>query len=707
LTAGALIASFALAVPTVVLTGGPAVATPGVDDYPSRLKTAKQDSLVDPWRFYNRECTSFVAWRLNNDAGVPFTNHYLGPHWGDAAIWKAAALDSKVRVDNVPVVGAVAWWGRGSAGSSVGHVAWVLKVNNSASITIEEYNYLRRGYYDTRTISITAAAWPQAFLHVSDLALANTKVPLVAGAARVGTTLTAQAGFWTPSGATFAYQWYAGGTAIKGATAKTFTPGPSQLGKALTVKVTASKPGVKSASATTPATPAVAPGVFTTPAAPTVSGTAQVGQPLTATSGTWSPAGSYAYQWLADGVAISGATSPTFTPTAAQVRKAITVRVTATKTGYTTGTATSAATAAVAPGRFTQVQAPTVTGTPQVDHPLAATAGTWSPTGATAYQWLVDGAPISGATRAAYTPSAAQVGKQVAVRVTVTQAGYDPLTVVTPANGTVAPGTFTAKSPPTVSGTARVGSTLTATAGTWSPTGTYRFQWLADGQPVAGATGSTLRLGPGQVGKRVAVRVQVSRAGYADTSADSAATAPVLDQARFAGTPRISGPAQVGATLRVVPGAYTPATAVPTYQWWRGRSPIRGATGATYRATTADLGSKLSVQVTLAPRGWAPASTRTLATAVVRAVPKVAVRTTRHGTKVTLRVGVTAAGVTPVRGTVVVREGTTVLRRLHLVDGSDTRSFRLTRRGLHHLTLSYLGDARVVPLTRTWTVRIR
>ena len=36
------------------------------DDYPEVLKTADKDALIDPWRFLNRECTSFVAWCLNS-----------------------------------------------------------------------------------------------------------------------------------------------------------------------------------------------------------------------------------------------------------------------------------------------------------------------------------------------------------------------------------------------------------------------------------------------------------------------------------------------------------------------------------------------------------------------------------------------------------------------------------------------------------------
>src|SRR4051812_4295340 len=117
------------------------LATVGSDDYPARLKSAAQDSLADPWLFYNRECTSFVAWRLNHDAGVDFSNYYGGVHWGDASNWRYAANQVGVPVDSSPVRGSVAWWAAGSPGSSRGHVAWVLS-HTQTSITIEEYNYL-------------------------------------------------------------------------------------------------------------------------------------------------------------------------------------------------------------------------------------------------------------------------------------------------------------------------------------------------------------------------------------------------------------------------------------------------------------------------------------------------------------------------------------------------------------------------------------
>lgn len=78
--------------------------------------------------------------------------------------------------------------------------------------------------------------------------------------------------------------------------------------------------------------------------APVVSGTTTVGQTLSCTTGTWSGEGTitYAYQWFDDGVAISGATSSTYTLQAAEEGGNITCRVTATDdNGSTAATSNS------------------------------------------------------------------------------------------------------------------------------------------------------------------------------------------------------------------------------------------------------------------------------------------------------------------------------------------------------------------------------
>ncbi|WP_380164771.1 CHAP domain-containing protein [Kroppenstedtia sanguinis] len=106
---------------------------------------------VDPWGFYNRQCTSFVAWRINQ-RGYHFTNHMRGGHFGNATNWANNARRIGMRVNNQPAVGAVAQFNAGASGASgtFGHVAYVTAVNGSA-ITIEEYNYQRYAF-SKRTI---------------------------------------------------------------------------------------------------------------------------------------------------------------------------------------------------------------------------------------------------------------------------------------------------------------------------------------------------------------------------------------------------------------------------------------------------------------------------------------------------------------------------------------------------------------------------
>ena len=57
----------------------------------------------------------------------------------------------------------------------------------------------------------------------------------------MGQTLTATSGTWTPSDGTYAYQWLAGGSPIVGATTSSYTVVAGDVGKTLSVRVTASQ----------------------------------------------------------------------------------------------------------------------------------------------------------------------------------------------------------------------------------------------------------------------------------------------------------------------------------------------------------------------------------------------------------------------------------------------------------------------------------
>lgn len=107
---------------------------------------------ADQWSFITRNCTSFAAWRLNQD-GIEFWNYYGGPHWGNADNWDDAArsLQSSnsglgVRVDNTPKRGAIAQW-------NWNHVAFVAAVHNDGYITVEEYNYTYGAYSYRRILA--------------------------------------------------------------------------------------------------------------------------------------------------------------------------------------------------------------------------------------------------------------------------------------------------------------------------------------------------------------------------------------------------------------------------------------------------------------------------------------------------------------------------------------------------------------------------
>lgn len=85
------------------------------------------------------------------------------------------------------------------------------------------------------------------------------------------------------------------------------------------------------------------------------------------------------------------------------------------------------------------------------------------------------------------------------------------------------------KSPrPKISGAAKVGSTLTAKVGTWSPRPTViTYKWLRSGKVIAGATASTYTLTVADKGKRIRVKVTAGGIGLKTVTELSKATRSV------------------------------------------------------------------------------------------------------------------------------------------------------------------------------------
>jgi hypothetical protein len=260
---------------------------------------------------------------------------------------------------------------------------------------------------------------------------------------------------------------------------------------------------------------------------PVISGSPVVGNTLTATQGTWteSPT-SFAFQWLANGSAISGATSSTFVATSGQVGDNLTVRVTATNSigsAAATSTAVGPVTATViAP---TNSVLPVISGSPIVGSTLTTTTGTWtgSPTGFTE-QWLANGSAISGATATTFVPTSAQLTDNITVTVTATNSAGSTAATSTAVGPVTAPTSPPVNSvAPVISGTPQVGNTLTASDGTWSGSPTFTFSWNGVGSPTNAATYTPVS---GDVGNNLTVTVTATNSA-GSASQPSAAVGPV------------------------------------------------------------------------------------------------------------------------------------------------------------------------------------
>ena len=369
-----------------------------------------------------------------------------------------------------------------------------------------------------------------------------------------------------PAADSYTIEWFADGNQV--GIGANYTPTAADVTKTLTARATAVKANYVGTSGTSDPTAAVAKADFNPGPTASITGTAKVGEELTAVASGEAPAGSYTYQWNANAVAISGATSDKYTLTGAEDGALITVTVTATKAGYNDSPDTSDPTSAVAKGDFTG--APTtvgITGTPKVGVQLTASASGETPAGdGYTYQWKADDVDIAGATSSTFTPTAAEEAKLIKVTVTATKVGYNPSgTATSDATAAVAKGDFSGAPTASISGTPRVGFQLTANASGETPTGTgYTYQWQADNVDIGSATSSTFTPTASEVGKLITVVVRATKPGYNDSDSDeSDPTEPVapavLQSFTTPATANLSTTApQVGQPISVNPTGEVP-----------------------------------------------------------------------------------------------------------------------------------------------------
>ena len=133
-------------------------------------------------------------------------------------------------------------------------------------------------------------------------------------------------------------------------------------------------------------------------------------------------------------------------------------------------------------------------------------------------------------------------------------------------------------SPPTISGSATVGSTLTANPGAWggSDPKTYAYQWQRCSPnggscgKIGKATGTTYRLEKGDAGHTIRVSVTATNSD-GSANAVSAPTGVVSNGAPVnTSPPTVAGTAKQGETITATSGTWSGAGPISfTYEWRR------------------------------------------------------------------------------------------------------------------------------------------
>lgn len=427
---------------------------------------------------------------------------------------------------------------------------------------------------------------------------------------------TLAAGSITPVGATVSYQWQrndgSGFQNIPSATLSSYLLTATDEGKTIRLVVTGT--GSYEGLAESPATLSIS-SSGTSPISlnsiTTTTGTATVGQVLTL--GSVDPAAAtYTIQWQRSDSSgtnytnIPGATAGTYTLTAADYN--VRVQPVITATGIYTGTLTGSYVQIT--GRQSIVSIGSITGSTYVGGTV--TAGAVVPSGATVtYQWrrasynYVEGwtyTTISGATEYYYNTTAADEDKYLQVIVTGT--GAYTGTASSTQFGEINSNPYVITAISDITGTSRVGSTLTA--GNTTPFGaSVTYQWLRKAQGAAtyseimGATSKTYTTQASDYNSVLKV-VATGSGGY--TGWVESAPTSLIQPGLVSSVSPIIGTTVVGHTL--VAGTVSPVGATVSYQWSKSDltgenfEDIPGATSASYTLLEGDLGRYFKVRVT-------------------------------------------------------------------------------------------------------------
>jgi hypothetical protein len=350
---------------------------------------------------------------------------------------------------------------------------------------------------------------------------------------------------------------------------------------------------------------------------PVTRGNLVVGQILEASDGVWSSSYttnlSYRWQRVCSGTTttITDALTPTYTITEGDIGCSVLVQV--------TGSTLLGSAIAISPSRglvtiVGNTVTPVISGSLRVGGTLSVTSGTWVGSPTLAYRWQssTDGNiwdTISGATSPTYVLTVAQAGLYVRAQVLGSKSSTVPTAytiVATTTNTAVVPTlSITNSVAPAVTGAWTVGTSISASTGTWSTSGTYTYQWQSSSDnstwsDIASATSSSYTLTSSEGSKYVRVQVintSTAGSGVAYSVARSKVGAPFNTT-----LPAITGTIKIGSTQTVSTGTWSNTPTAYSYQWQKSADGISwinltGETASTYVPTfdVANLRIRVSV----------------------------------------------------------------------------------------------------------------
>ncbi|MGI9190926.1 MAG: hypothetical protein ACR2IL_02315 [Chitinophagaceae bacterium] len=449
----------------------------------------------------------------------------------------------------------------------------------------------------------------------ADYAPENILPPTISGATSIGSTLFAISGAWaglpTP---TLSFQWQSstdGGITwsdIVGQIASTYVLVPGDELKEIRVNQIALnslgtaerasayvQPYSSGGGSSIPPSVSVAPTSFVAGG-----GAPTIGKYLVLSPGAWNGDGAitFTYEWTIGATVVGIA--QVYQIQSADFGQSIVGKVIATNAFGTANASTAGITAVQIP---INTVAPVVSGTDIVGSVLTTTNGTWTGNAPITftYQWLRNGAVISGAINSTYTQVLADMGQVITCRVNGSNLYGNADAVGNSITTRYAPVNVDA---PIVYGTPTVGSVLSAFVGNWTefPSSTKAHQWQlsTDGGSTWSniGTGTTYTVVSGDVGNLIRVSITATNSAGNSTADSPNFSIPSAGTQRPENTiaPAITGTPAVGNVLTCSTGTWNGSPSGYDYQWYRDTTPV-GTNSNTYTQVTGDTNALIKCVV--------------------------------------------------------------------------------------------------------------